>query len=166
MYRESKANITASSKQMDKDPHKNFISRDSERKMETGNLSNNLSNTDIIKNNEVSSNFKLKKSSRSLKCRHPKCELTFKTQKLKTLHHNNLDTECFEEKNDLLKTLSNFVKFIKKYKKYKIYQQKDTNKEDQEEFRNLWRTYENFHKSYKNKELLLSVVGEFEDLSK
>ncbi len=136
--------------------------------METGNnnLSNNLSKTDIIKTNEVSSNYKLKKSSRSLKCRHPKCELTFKTQKLKTLHHNNLDTECFEEKNDLLKTLSNFVKIIKKYKKYKIYQQKDTNKEDQEEFRNLWKTYENFHKSYKNKELLLSVVGEFEDLLK
>jgi len=165
MYRESKANITTNSKPIDNDP---LRIRDSERKMETGNnnLSNNLSSTDIIKTNEVSSNYKLKKSSRSLKCRHPKCELTFKTQKLKTLHHNNLDTECFEEKYDLLKTLSNFVKIIKKYKKYKIYQQKDTNKEDQEEFRNLWKTYENFHKSYKNKELLLSVVGEFEDLLK
>lgn len=114
-------------------------------------------------------NYKIKNSLKNsaintinpIKCPHPNCNLVFKTEKLKILHHDNLNEECFDESNDLLKTLLKFVKFLKLqtyFRKYKL-------KED-EGFRSLWRSYEEFHKNYKNRELILSVIGDFEDVCK
>jgi hypothetical protein len=123
---------------------------------------NNLSSNDFVKNFEVGSKNKFIKSN-AITCIHPNCELTFKTQKLKTLHHNNLDVECRDEKYELLKTLSKFIKFFKKQSKNKNLKYDIKN---DEEFKNLLKIYSQFHKNYRNKELLLSVLGEYEDLTK
>lgn len=120
--------------------------------------SSEISDTEI--NNKIKNSLK-NFTINTIKCSHPNCNLVFKTEKLKVLHHDNLNEECFDESNDLLKTLLKFVKFLRLqtyFRKYKL-------KED-EGFRTLWKSYEEFHKNYKNRELILSVIGDFEDVCK
>lgn len=120
-----------------------------------------ISDTEINNKIKISLKNSAINTINTIKCSHPNCNLVFKTEKLKILHHDNLNEECFDESNDLLKTLLKFVKFLKLqtyFRKYKL-------KED-EGFRTLWKSYEEFHKNYKNRELILSVIGDFEDVCK
>ena len=45
-------------------------------------------------------------------CEHQGCTLRFKTKKQKLSHHNKLELECKEEKNNLIKLVSKFNKTL------------------------------------------------------
>ncbi len=124
---------------------------------------NNFSSQNINNYPIMSGNKKILSKNNLITCPHPNCNLIFKTQKLKNLHHNNLDCECRDEKYELLKTLSKYIKFLKFL--FRNSKEKEEIKNN-EEFRNLIKIYNEFHTSFENKELLLSVIGDYEELVK
>jgi hypothetical protein len=136
-----------------------LIHGDNSDKIESVN-SNNLRRNDFSKIFDVGIKNKLNKSD-TIKCLHPNCNLTFKNQKLRRLHHDNLNKECLDEDYVLLKTLSKFIKFLKKQTDIKENKIKDDPK-----FKDMLKKYEEFYKNYKNREILFSILGDYDDLSK
>ncbi len=116
--------------------------------------------TDIVENTS-NQEFTHKNNPRRIACSHPNCNLHFKTDKLRKIHHNYLEKECKDEKEDLLKTLKKMVDFVKFALK-----DKQTKNNFKKEVLNLFQKYNEFQDNFTDPLLLYSLGLSLDELSK
>lgn len=91
--------------------------------------------------------------------------MRFKTKKQKLIHHNNLEFECRNERNSMIKSLANFKKLLDSVIKEENLDKKEI--ENMQEFIDLKKSYEQAEDKLLDPDFFHLMMGEkFEDIAK
>jgi len=91
-----------------------------------------------------------------LECQHQNCKQTFKTQKMRLLHHRKLEKECENDKLILIDLIGKFQKTAESM--MKIYKIKEDSLKNDVEYISLNKQFEETMKIVQNKELFYEVT--------
>jgi hypothetical protein len=95
-------------------------------------------------------------------CEHPGCNFRFKTKKQRLIHHDNLETECKNERHTLIKKISHYKRLLNDIIKEKKMDQSDL--DNHSDYVNLKQSYKELQEKLLDPEFFYHMMGKnFED---